>query len=173
MSPLTASAPSTLVVTATASGAVPDLSRDAHGRLLLRRAPDAEPLPVLPVRAFGLSDPGGGLSLVGPDGHEAGWIPRLDALAGPVRALLDEELARREFAPRIEALEAVSTFGTPSTWRVRTDRGTADLVLKAEEDIRRLGDGALLVTDSHGIGYRIADVRALDRRSRKLLERFL
>jgi hypothetical protein len=151
----------------------PDLSLDAHGRLLLRRAPDAEPLPVVPVRAFGLSDPGGGLSLVGPDGHEAGWIPRLDALSGPVRTLLDAELARRDFAPRIEALESVSTFGTPSTWRVRTDRGTTDMVLKAEEDIRRLGDGALLVTDSHGIGYRIADVRALDRRSRKLLERFL
>jgi len=46
-------------------------------------------------------------------------------------------------------------------------------VLKGEEDIRRLAGGALLVTDSHGIGYRIADAKALDRRSRRLLERFL
>ncbi|EFK97445.1 protein containing Region of unknown function DUF1854, partial [sediment metagenome] len=44
---------------------------------------------------------------------------------------------------------------------------------KGEEDIRRLSGQALLVTDSHGIGYRIPDARALDKRSRRLLERFL
>jgi hypothetical protein len=95
------------------------------------------------------------------------------ALPAETRALLEEELARRAFAPVIEQLIDVSTFATPSVWHVRTDRGETTLVLKGEEDIRRLGGGALLVTDSHGIGYRIRDRRALDRRSRRLLERFL
>jgi len=46
-------------------------------------------------------------------------------------------------------------------------------VLKGEEDIRRLDSQALLVTDADGVCYRIADRLALDRASRRLLERFL
>ena len=82
-------------------------------------------------------------------------------------------LGAHEFRPRILRLRSVSTFSTPSTWQVDTDRGPTTFVLKGEEDIRRLPDGALLISDSHGIGYRLADPRALDRRSRRLLERFL
>ncbi len=149
------------------------LVRDAHGRLVLRLADGSEHLGVVPVRAFPLSDPDGAVSLVGADGRECLWIARPAELPAAARTLLDEELARREFAPVIERLLDVSTFSTPSTWSVRTDRGDVQLVLKGEEDIRRIGGSALLVTDSHGIGYRIADARALDRRSRRLLERFL
>ncbi len=150
-----------------------NLSRDAHGRLVLRDAEGAEHVGVVPVRAFPLSDAAGPISLVGPDGRERLWIEHPEALPTESRALIEEELARRSFAPVIEQLLEVSTFATPSTWQVSTDRGTTQLVLKAEEDIRRLGDAALLVTDSHGVGYRIPDLRALDKRSRRLLERFL
>lgn len=149
------------------------LRRDDHGRLVLHRADGTEHVGVQPVRAFPLSGPESGLSFVGADGRECLWVEHPDALTGEVRRLLDEELARREFAPVIERLLEVSTFGTPSTWTVRTDRGDTQLVLKAEEDIRRLGGAALLVSDSNGIGYRIPDLRAMDRRSRRLLERFL
>ena len=128
---------------------------------------------MVPVRAFPLSDPDGALSLVGADGRELAWVPDPGTLPAAGRALIDEELALGEFAPQILRLVSVSTFGTPSTWHVETDRGPVDLVLKAEEDIRRLGAAALLVTDAHGVGYRIADRWALDRRSRRLLERFL
>ncbi len=150
-----------------------NLSRDAHGRLVLRDTEGVEHVGVVPVRAFPLSDPHGAVSLVGSDGRERLWIEQPEALPAESRALIEEELARRSFAPVIEQLLEVSTFATPSTWQVRTDRGTTQLVLKAEEDIRRLGDAALLVTDSHGVGYRIPDLRALDKRSRRLLERFL
>jgi len=149
------------------------LARDTHGRLVLTLADGTQHVGVVPVRAFPLSDPDGALSLVGTDGRECTWIERLAGLPAESRALLAEELARRDFAPVIEALLEVSTFTTPSTWTVRTDRGTTTLVLKGEEDIRRLGGTTLLITDSHGIGYRIADARALDKRSRRLLERFL
>ncbi|MBZ8139505.1 hypothetical protein CLD22_06260 [Rubrivivax gelatinosus] len=148
------------------------LTRDAHGRLVLHDA-EGDHVGVQPVRAFPLSDADGPVSLVGPDGRERLWIDRPEALPQEARAVLAEELARREFAPVIQRLLEVSTFSTPSTWTVVTDRGPASLVLKGEEDIRRLGGSALLVTDSHGIGYRIADAKALDRRSKRLLERFL
>jgi hypothetical protein len=46
-------------------------------------------------------------------------------------------------------------------------------VLKTEDDIRRLDRGRLLITGSQGIVYQIRDLQALDRGSRRLLERFL
>lgn len=149
------------------------LEHDAHGKLVLRRADGTVRTGVHPVRAFPLSDPDGALSIVGTDGRELAWIERRDALDAATLALVDAELARREFTPVIERLIAVSTFSTPSEWTVQTDRGRTSFVLKGEEDIRRLGDGALLVTDSHGVGWRVVDQHALDRRSRRLLERFL
>jgi hypothetical protein len=57
---------------------------------------------------------------------------------------------------------------------VDTDRGPAQLVLKGEEDIRRLGGRThLLIAATDGLQFRVPDVTALDRHSRKLLERFL
>lgn len=150
-----------------------DLQRDAHGRLVLTRAGAQAQPGVVPVRSFPLSAPDGGLSLVGADGRELAWIERPQALPPALRALLDEELAAREFAPEILRIVAVSTFATPSTWTVDTDRGSTRFVLKGEEDIRRLGDAALLVSCSQGVGYRVRDRFGLDRASRRLLERFL
>lgn len=149
------------------------LQRDAHGRLRLTLADGSRHEDVHPVLAFPLSDAAGALALVGPDGHERLWVEDPATLPAPARALIDEELAARSFMPEIHALLAVSTFSTPSDWTVQTDRGRHVLVLGAEEDIRRLPDGRLLVTDQHGIAFVIPRPAALDRRSRRLLERFL
>lgn len=148
------------------------LERDAFGALVLIGA-DGSRDAVLPVRAFPLTAPEAGVSLVGADGRERRWIDRIDALSKTTRALLEEELATRDFAPVLRRLVSVSSFGVPSTWRVDTDRGETSFVLKAEEDIRRLEGGALLITSAHGVQFRVADTQALDRASRKLLERFL
>jgi hypothetical protein len=149
------------------------LERDAFGHLVLIEAEGVRHVGVVPVRAFPLSAPDEGLSLVGSQGRELLWIDRLDDLPESVRALLVEDLAAREFAPTLLKLHKVSSFGVPSTWTVSTDRGDAQFVLKAEEDIRRLDGGALLITSAQGVQFRIPDVKALDRGSRKLLERFL
>ena len=128
---------------------------------------------VVPVRAFPLSAPSDGLSLVGAEGREVLWIDRLDQVPEPARMLIAEELALREFTPVLEQLLSVSTFSTPSIWDVRTDRGPTRFVLKADEDIRRLSGNALLLTDANGLCYRVKDLAALDRHSRKLIDRFL
>jgi hypothetical protein len=46
-------------------------------------------------------------------------------------------------------------------------------VLKGEEDIRRLSANTLIVADAHGVQFLIRDLPALDRHTRKLLDRFL
>ena len=150
------------------------LARNPHGRLVLTLPDGTAHEGVTPVRAFPIAAPGEGLSLVGSDGHELLWIPHVDQVAGPARQLIEEELAVREFVPTIEKIVAVSSFSTPSTWEVETDRGPARLVLKAEEDIRRLGGRTrLLIAGDDGMQFRVKDTAALDRHSRRLLERFL
>lgn len=150
-----------------------DLARDAFGRFVLTDAQGERHVGVTPVRAFPLSAPGEGISLVGSEGRELVWIDRVETLPAQTRALLEEELAVRDFAPTLLKLHRVSSFGVPSTWTVSTDRGETSFVLKAEEDIRRLEGGALLIASAHGVQFRIPDAKALDRASRKLLERFL
>ena len=158
---------------APADAPVFQLMRQPSGRLLFSGADGQEHDGVVPVRAFPLTAPDEGISLVGTDGHELLWIDRLPDLPEYERALLHDELALRDFIPEITRLASVSSFGTPSIWQVETDRGDTAFVLKGEEDIRRLKSGALLIGSSEGVQYSIADMTALDRDSRRLLERFL
>ena len=150
-----------------------DLQRDAFGRLVLTDAQGQAHVGVVAVRAFPISAPEVGISVVDVDGHELAWVPRLDELDDARRTLLTEALEQREFMPRLLRVHAVSSFATPSTWDVETDRGPTRFVLKGEEDIRRLGPGLLIVNDAHGVQYLIQDLMAMDRHSRKLLDRFL
>jgi hypothetical protein len=149
------------------------LERNAFGRLVLIGADGEHHDGVVPVRAFPIAAPDEGLSLVSTDGHEVRWITRLDALPLEVRQLLEEELAAREFVPEIQRIKHVSTFSTPSTWEVETNRGDTSFVLKGEEDIRRLAGPALLIAGGSGVQFLIRDRLALDRASKRMLERFL
>jgi hypothetical protein len=149
------------------------LGRDRLGRLNFFGADGERHDDVVPVRAFPLTAPNEGVALVAPDGHEVAWIERLDDLAPGQRGLIEDDLASRDFMPEILQIRRVSSFATPSTWQVRSDRGETSFVLKGEEDIRRLGDAGLLIADSHGIQFRIRDIGVLDKISRRLLDRFL
>jgi hypothetical protein len=149
------------------------LARDPQGPLRLTTADGQVHTGVLPVRAFPLAAPEEGLSLVGNDGHELLWIEHLSTLDGATRALIEEELAPREFMPHIERILSVSTYATPSTWAVETERGPTELLLKAEDDIRRLDGGRLIIQDGRGLQFEVADRFAMDRVSRKILNRFL
>lgn len=149
------------------------LSRNAAGRLVLADALGNTHEGVVPVRAFPISAPDAGLSLLGEDGHELRWISSLSNVPEDVRSLLESELTQREFMPEITRIGQVSSFATPSKWQVSTNRGDTELLLKAEDHIRRLTHTSLLITDGHGVSFMIRDVEALDKHSRKLLERFL
>jgi hypothetical protein len=149
------------------------LDRDAFGRLVLTQPDGSAHTGVVPVRAFPIGAPDEGLSLMSADGHELAWVERLELLDPATRERVEEDLASREFVPEIRAIRSVSSFATPSTWTIETDRGDTTLVLRGEEDIRRLARTTLLIADRHGIQYLVRDVGALDRHSRKLLDRFL
>lgn len=150
-----------------------ELSRNLFGRLVFRSGAGDVHEGVIPVRAFPIAAPETGIALVSVDGHELAWIESLSELPEAARKLVEAELAAREFMPQIKRLSGVSGFATPSTWRVETDRGDTEFVLKGEEDIHRLSAQTLLIVDSHGIQFLIRDLLALDAGSRRLLDRFL
>jgi len=128
---------------------------------------------VLAVRAFPVAAPDEAISIVDDQGHELVWIAQLADLSEALRNRVRQALAEREFMPLIQKLHGVSSFATPSTWDIETDRGPTQLVLKGEEDIRRLSASVLLVTDTQGVQYLIRNLHLMDRHSRKLLDRFL
>lgn len=150
-----------------------ELQRDSYGRLVLTDENRDIHTGVTPVRAFPIAAPDEGLSLVNYEGHEVAWIDNIADLPPAIGQLIEAELASREFVPEIERIEAVSSFACPSTWQVVTNRGKTELLLKGEEDIRRLSQSRLLIADSHGIQFLIRDQTQLDRQSKKLLDRFL
>ncbi|WP_370663876.1 cyanophycin metabolism-associated DUF1854 family protein [Massilia forsythiae] len=149
------------------------LRRDAFGKLVLTNAEGEEFVGVTPVRAFPVQAPTRGISLVRDGGKEVAWIEDMAAIPSEVALLVAEELEGREFMPEIRSIRSVSSFATPCTWSVQTDRGDTEFVLKGEEDIRRLGAFSLLIADSHGIHFLIRDMFAVDKGSRKILDRFL
>lgn len=149
------------------------LERDTFGRLVLTEANGTRHEGVTPVRAFPIAAPDEGLSLINFEGHEVGWVDAVAQLPANIRQLVEDELSSREFVPEIQHIATVSSFACPSTWQVETNRGAAQLILKGEEDIRRLTRTRLLIADANGIQFLVRDLEQLDRNSRKLLDRFL
>ena len=149
------------------------LKRNAFGKLILTAADGQQHEGVVPVRAFPIQSPQHAISLVLGDGKEVAWVDDLDHLPMDMRNLIQDELDGREFMPEISHISSVSSYATPCTWHVRTDRGDTEFTLKGEEDIRRIGAASLLISDNHGIHFLIRDMFGIDRHSRRILDRFL
>src|SRR5690349_3819645 len=99
-----------------------NLSRNSFGKLVLT-SDEKTYEGVIPVRAFPLQTPNENIALVDTDGHEVAWINQLSEVSEQVRQLILEELAGGEFMPEIQQIISVSSFSTPCTWTVKTDRG--------------------------------------------------
>uniref|UniRef100_UPI0040481BD2 cyanophycin metabolism-associated DUF1854 family protein n=1 Tax=Polynucleobacter sp. TaxID=2029855 RepID=UPI0040481BD2 len=152
--------------------ATPFLESDALGNLVFIDHNGERHIGVYPVRAFPITAPNAGLSIMDQSGKELCWFD-LEAAIPPMELqLIQEELAKREFMPVIQRISKVSTFATPSIWDVETDRGPTRIRLKGEEDIRRITGNTLLIADSNGLQFLIQDSTQLDRLSKKLLDRF-
>jgi hypothetical protein len=149
------------------------LSLDAWGRLVLIDSEGRRHIGVEPVRGFPMSDPGHWIALVDEKGREVAMVEDLDDLSPATRELLEQELARREFVPRIDQIVRISRDTAPCDWDVETDRGRTTFTLDSVDMVRRLADNRVLVTDARGLRYQIQDPTTLDRASRRYLEWFL
>lgn len=146
---------------------------DEEGQLVFTPSVGEVVAGVYPVRGFPLSDPGRCISICDGQGHEVWWIASLDALDGETRAMVEAELAQREFIPVILRVLNTPAQSEPATWQAETDRGVTTFEVESEDSIHRRGPHRVSIIDSRGIRYEIPDTRRLDAHSRRVLERFL
>ena len=149
------------------------LAFDPFGNLVVTLADGTQHVGAVVARAFPIATPDQCISILSAEGKELAWVENLNDLPVNERDIVAQALQGREFMPEILRLDGVNSFSTPSIWRVQTNRGPAQLVLKGEEDIRRLSASRLIVADAHGVQFLIRDLPSLDRHTRKLLDRFL
>lgn len=150
-----------------------NLTHNTQGQWCYIDSDGQQHLNVVAVRAFPLSAPEQGVSIVSSASHELQWIDDVAQLDTASRATLNTLLAQREFMPEIQRINSVSSYATPSIWHVSTDKGETEFTLKGEEDIRRLTWTRLLIADSNGLQFVINDIEKLDHASRRRLDRFL
>jgi len=125
------------------------------------------------IRAFPISSPDNGFSIVDQDGHELVWFEQLSELNKNNQYIVQSSLEQIEFIPVISCITGLNSYALPSIWDIKTDRGNTRLKLKSEQDIRRVSAEALLITDANGIQYLIKNRKTLDKFSRKVLDRFM
>jgi hypothetical protein len=137
---------------------------------MAKDASDEPAIEVTPLRLFPRSDPDHWIALLDHDGHELGCLDDPKILDEASGKWLQQVLVQREFVPVIQRITWVSGNSEPCEWRVETDRGPTEFILKEEQDIRRLGTHGVLVLDAHRIRYLIPDRRALDDYSQRIVE---
>jgi len=125
-----------------------------------------------PVRLFPLTDPQHWVALVDENGREAVCIEDLSILDAFQRTLLEAALTRRDFVPIIRRVTAIKRATEGHDWHVETDRGQTVFRIETDESIQSLGGTRLVIIDKAGTRYLIPDVAALDRESRRKLERY-
>lgn len=146
------------------------LVSDEWNRLTLIDADGQSYLDVRIVPLFPITEPARWISICDAGGQELTCIDDLANLPVKTRAIVDAELARREFLPTIRRIVHVSGNSEPCEWQVETDRGPTRFTLQSEEQVRRMGANRVSVTDSNGVRYLINNVAALDRKSRRVVD---
>jgi hypothetical protein len=148
------------------------LHRNPAGRLVLVDEEGSEFVDVQPVRSFPISEPDRWISLVDRHGHELASVADLSDVPTETAQLIRQELADREFLPRIERIVSVKWNKEPHELNVITDRGPVEFLLR-DDDIRRLGPTRAILVDVHGVRFYIPDSRQLDAKSRRILSQYL
>lgn len=124
------------------------------------------------MRSHPLSDPDRYISIrtPPPKSKEVGLLRNWRKLDPESRRLVEAELERRYLHPRVRSIVSVKDYGGLQLCILETDRGVREVTLRdVRDNVIYLGATRLLITDAEGNRYDIADVNALDRRSRTLL----
>ena len=149
------------------------LYRDPQRRLVLVDAKGKEHVGVEPLRCFPISRAEQWISICDPEGHELLCVEEPETLSAEMRQLLEEELSRREFVPEVTRILRISDDSEYAEWEIETDRGPTLIHFNTEDAVRRLDETRVLIIDASGIRFLISDTNALDRASRRLLDRYV
>lgn len=154
------------------SGQRLSLRRREDGRLAILQ-PDASgntsEIPVHLACCFPWSHPLQYVSLRDDKGHELLLLESLQEVDAQQRQLIEEELAARNFLPRVLAIKAVTDETELFHWHVVTTAGERSFMTRRHERPRRLATGEVLIKDVCNDIYVIARADDLDAKSLRLL----
>ena len=105
---------------------------------------------------------------------ELALVHSIQSLDKQDQAIIQEELKRRYFLPKILEIHNITIHLGDYYWDVTTDRGRRKFLLSSPAmNIRWLSDKRLLLSDSEGIKYELENVGEMDEISRGWVDRIL
>ncbi len=146
------------------------LSRNAEGRLVLQNQNGmVEATPVQAVCCFPWSKPHEYVSLRDDKGHELVLIEALDDLSLEQRRLIEEELALRNFLPRVTQIFNIADQMEFFHWQVMTTAGPRNFLTRRHERPRQLNNGQMMIRDVCNDIYLVNRSEDMDPKSLRLL----
>lgn len=127
-------------------------------------------------RCFPYSDPDVYISIREPegDGREIGLIGNLRALPRETQEMLEEQMALRYFAPKIQRIHDIKEEYGYSYWDATTDKGRCRFTVRmGSGSVYAIGPNRYLVNDLDGNRFEIPDLYALSAREIKKLDLFI
>jgi hypothetical protein len=141
--------------------------------LILTVENDRSYLKVRAVRAFPLSELHEFIGLLDSiSGHEIGMLRHLRDLDGPAKQLIQHEIDKRYFIPKVmKIVSAKKEFGT-IYWDIETDRGARQFVMRGLRDsVHEIEPGRYLVNDVDGNRFEVPQISELDTRSQGIWDK--
>jgi len=106
--------------------------------------------------------------------HEVGLVRDLADWPAEVQDRLEQSLARRYFIRRLVVIEAIESQYGLLTFRVETDHGPAEFIMRASHSqAQDYGRSGKILIDVHDNRYLVEDVAALPRRQQVLSRRYI
>jgi hypothetical protein len=122
-------------------------------------------------RAFPFSASKQYLSVQDASGAEIGILRDPDELDQESKQLLEDELDRRYFTPKILGIEGLRNDGGMWTFNVRTQRGQSEFYVRNWRDSsHEIAPGRFQIYSVDGQRFEIPDYEGLDARSKTLMD---
>ena len=114
------------------------------------------------------------ISVLDEDQYEVGIIRALSLFTDETRELLETELEKRYYSPKIRRILSMKERYGFSYWKVETAEGEMSFTLHDTfRSTVRVGEHRVILMDVDGNRFEIPDVRELDRKSYKKIELYL
>ncbi len=131
-------------------------------------------LRVVVRRLMPLSHPEKYISIAADEETEIGILVNPSELKSESLIILNEELDKRYFTPRIQKIYRVKEQFGVHEWEVETERGRVTFLVRGlNQNIKQTPPARLFITDVRGNRYDIPDFRELDAQSFHQIQRHL
>ena len=148
-----------------------EIKRLGDGRLSVYQNNSATQVKV--CLCFPWTKPGRYISLRDEKNNEIAFIKDINELEPLSQQVVAQAMAEAGFVLQIQSVESLKAEFEIRNWRVTTRQGSCTFQTELDDWPRLLPDGGMLIKDVAGNLFHIADPKALDEKSRKILWAFI